>query len=103
MLTTERGIFLNLNESNYKITIQGITFYFSSKVYLEKFKNKVKEYIAVETAKIYVRYKIILNLDIYFMIAFYKKIEKRGFRVYDEETKKEISERVGFINQLISY
>ena len=102
-MLTEGGICLNLNESEYKVTIEGITFYFSSKVYLEKFKSRVKEFISIETAKIYVRYKINLNLDIYFMIAFYKKIEKRGFRVYDEEKKKEISQRVGFVNQLICY
>ena len=38
-MLTERGICLNLNESEYKLTLDGITFYFSSKVYLEKFKN----------------------------------------------------------------
>lgn len=102
-MLTERGICLNLNESDYKLTIEGITFYFSSKVYLEKFKNKVKEFISIETAKIYVKYKINLNLDIYFMIAFYKRIEKRGFRVFDEVNKKEITESAGFVNQLICY
>lgn len=102
-MLTERGICLNLNESEYKLTLEGITFYFSSKVYLEKFKNKVKEFISIETAKIYVKYKINLNLDIYFMIAFYKRIEKRGFRVFDEVNKKEITESAGFVNQLICY
>ena len=102
-MLTERGICLNLNESDYKLTIEGITFYFSSKVYLEKFKMKVKEFISIETAKIYVKYKINLNLDIYFMIAYYKRIEKRGFRVFDEVNKQEITESAGFVNQLICY
>ena len=102
-MLTEGGICLNLNESEYKLSIEGLTFYFSSKVYLEKFKNKVKEFISLETAKIYVRYKINLNLDIYFMIALYIRIEKRGFRIYDEINKKEITKSVGFINQLICY
>lgn len=102
-MITERGIYLNLSESEYKVTIEGITFYFSSKVYLEKFKAKVKEYISIETAKIYVKYQINLNLDIYFMIAFYKKIEKRGFRIFDEVKKKEITKSAGFVNQLICY
>lgn len=102
-MLTERGIYLNINESNYCVTIEGITFYFSSKTYLEKFKSKVKEYIAIETAKIYVKYKINLNLDLYLMIALYKRIEKRGFRIFDEEKQKNITTHAGFINQLISY
>ena len=103
MLTTERGICLNLNESEYKITIEGFTYYFSSRIYLEKFVSKVREFIALETAKIYVKYKIKLNLELYFMIAFYSKIEKRGFRIVDESNKKEITKSCGFLNQLISY
>lgn len=102
-MLTERGICLNLNESEYKVTIDGITFYFSSKQYKEKFKAKVTEFISVETAKLYVRYKFNLNLDLFFMIVFYKKIEKRGFRIFDENKKMEITERAGFVNQLICY
>lgn len=102
MLTTGE-IYLNIEESDYKYTIEGISFYFSSKVYLEKFKNKVKEFISLETAKIYVRYKINLNLDLYFMIVLYTRIEKRGFRVYDEINKKKLTKNVTFINQLICY
>ena len=102
-MTTIRGIYLDIKESDYSVTMQGITFFFSSKYYLEKFTNKVLEYVAIETAKLYIKYGIKINLDIYFMIVYYKKIEKRGFRIYDENKKQEITDNVEFINTLIKY
>ena len=37
------------------------------------------------------------------MIALYIRIEKRGFRIYDELNKKEITKSAGFVNNLICY
>ena len=38
-----------------------------------------------------------------FMLSLYKKIEKRGFRVYDEENKKEITPSCGLITNILMY
>ena len=89
-MKTTRGIYLNLKESEYYCNLKGLTFYFSSKQYLEKFINNVENYINTETMKMKVKYNIIISLDLFFMLSFYKKIEKRGFRVYDHLNKKEI-------------
>ena len=102
-MKTTGGIFINLNDSDYSINIEGFTFYFSSKVYLEKFKKKVGDYAVFESEKIATRYNVYINLNLYFMIVLYKKIEKRGFRIYDNDKKIYLSKDLAFINQLICY
>lgn len=102
-MKTRKGIYLNLLESDYNITLNNLTFYFSSKIYLQKFANNVKSYIDTEQAKINIKYGIYISLSSYLMLAYYKKIEKRGFRVYNEKTKREISENVALIDEIIMY
>ena len=86
MKTTVKGICLNLNESEYYFKYKGLVFYFSSEFYKKKFADEISSFIETETFKIQVKYNININFDILLMISLYKKIEKRGFRIYDEET-----------------
>lgn len=102
-IKTVRGIYLNIKESDYSYHFKGLTFYFSSKKYLEKFINNVENYINNETMKLKVKYNIIISIDLFLMLAYYKKIEKRGFRVYDNLNKKEITENVGLITNIVMY
>lgn len=83
---TKNGIEFNLNKSNYKILKGEFIFYFSSKFYLEKFTNEVDEYVENESRKIRAKYKVDINLINYFMVAFYKQIEKRGFLIKHNTT-----------------
>lgn len=96
------GVYLNLIESEYKFSFQGLEFYFSSKLYLDKFANNFQSFINSETLKLKGRYQISLNCDIYLMIAFYKKIEKRGFLIKDLQTGREINKNVMFVNAIIN-
>lgn len=76
---TKNGIEFDLTKSKYKYKKGLVTFYFSSKLYLEKFKSNVDEFIENETRKIIARYKVNISLYYYFMVAFYCRIEKRRF------------------------
>lgn len=102
-MRTKNGIYLNLKESEYKFNYGGLIYYFSSELYMMKFKNNVVEFIVEETAKIKAKYKVNIYLDTMLAIAFYKKIEKRGFRiVYKEnEKEKELSYNVLISNQIL--
>lgn len=102
-MKTIRGIYYDIRESEYVYQSHGLQFYFSSEFYLKKFKNNIEQYIKEENNKLRNRYKIFISLDIYFMIAYYKKIEKRGFRIYDMINKRDITENVGLIEQIICY
>ena len=102
-MKTKNGIYLDLKESEYKINYNGLIYYFSSELYLNKFKSNIKQYIIEETAKIKAKYKINIYFDTMLTLSFYKKIEKRGFRVVYKENEKEneISENVLLANQIL--
>ena len=57
-MKTINGIYLNLKESEYKLNYNGLIYYFSSELYMNKFKNNVKQFIVEETAKLKTKYKI---------------------------------------------
>lgn len=101
-MKTARGIYLDINESDYyydyKIGSLSLRFYFSSKVYCEKFKKRLPDYLLkkkikffgydenpVFTMKLYSSRPVLENLFYNWSIEFYKSIEKRGFKVIEKE------------------
>lgn len=82
-------VYKNIEDSDYVFNFQRFTFYFSSKFYIEKFKKELDNYIDIEYKRLIKRYDLILDSSEYLALSLYKKIEKRGFRVYFErnETK----------------
>ena len=102
-MKTINGIYLDLKESEYKINYNGLIYYFSSELYMYKFKNNVKQFIVEETAKLKTKYKINIYFDTMLTIAYYKKIEKRGFRIVYKinEKETELTEEVLLANQIL--
>lgn len=80
-MKTIRGIYNNLNESEYDYTYNGVTYYFSSMLYKNKFIECLEDYIENETDKYSTKFKSNIDGDIVFGVILYSKIEKRGFRV----------------------
>lgn len=76
----------NINKSEYYFRINKLTFFFSSKFNKSRFENGFIDYVNDETNKIKAKYKVNINLTDYLLLAYYKKIEKRGFKVltYDD-------------------
>ena len=87
---TKAGIYLNLDESTYKVKKFGLLFYFSSLLYMEKFNKNVEKYVEMENIKLANKTKLVINFNKLFAISYYKKIEKRGFKIKDLVTNKEI-------------
>ena len=79
-------IYNDINESEYKITYDKLTFYFSSNFYLEKFTREYSNFIKDETMKFKIKYKCNAYIDEMLLLLLYKKIEKRGFRVLYNDT-----------------
>lgn len=100
-MITENGIYLDLRESEYKVKKLGLTFYFSSKFYMEKFKNNVEYYMHNETLKLYNKYHVTFNFKIFLAISYYKKVEKRGFRIVDNINKKELNRNTVIAEQIL--
>ena len=83
-------VYHDLNESTYLFKYQRFTFVFSSKFYIEKFKKELSSYVDIEQEKIIDKYQVNLEGKEYLALSLYKKIEKRGFKVYfnDEVVEK---------------
>lgn len=76
----------DINKSEYYFKVNKLTLFFSSKFNKNRFENGFIEYVSEETNKIKAKYKVDINLTNYLLLAYYKKIEKRGFKVltYDD-------------------
>lgn len=97
-MRTAKGIYWDLEESNYCFKFEGIEYYFSSMFYLNKFKNNVERFITEETTKLEIKYKILIDFRIYLAISYYKKVEKRGFRIITDNI--EINENLLIENSI---
>nr|DAW98647.1 MAG TPA: transcriptional regulator [Caudoviricetes sp.] len=81
---TRGGIYLNLLESEYIYndnSQRNITYYFSSKFYMESFLKKREEYREKLESYIYYRSKLRIDAHTCSDIVCYSDIEKRGFYV----------------------
>ena len=78
-------VFLNLEKSKYKVKKAGMILYFSSEFNKRRFFSRVDEYIINETLKLNNKYKVKANYTLILILAFYKKIEKRGWRIEFED------------------
>ena len=76
----------DINKSEYYFRVNKLTLFFSSKFNKSRFENGFIDYVNEETNKIKAKYKVDINLTNYLLLAYYKKIEKRGFKVltYDD-------------------
>lgn len=77
---TRNGIYNNLNISSYFVTLENITYYFSSKQYLIKFINTYKNNRLEMEEQFIKKLKIKLLANQIYDMLLYQKIEKRGFR-----------------------
>lgn len=83
----EKIVYNNIDESPYCLEYNEYKFYFSSEFYKRNFGLRLEPYVKEETYKLANRYKILNSkflddLKEVLYISLYKKIEKRGFRIY---------------------
>lgn len=74
-------IFYDLMESNEFVELLQSRFYFSSSFNKERFLKGYEDYIKEEEDKIIAKYGINISIRYYLLIAYYIKIEKRGFYI----------------------
>ena len=75
-------VYNDLSKSPFKVDFEGFELYFSSAFHRNKFKKNIHNYIKEETLKFQNRYKVNITMQDVFIIAYYKKCETRGFRVF---------------------
>lgn len=83
-MKSARGIYYDLNESTYiyEFTMGDIfKLYFSSEYLMNKFKDKIDDYIKQLNDKMRSIYFVNINSTLLAIIILYSKIEYRGFKV----------------------
>ena len=82
-------IYYDLNESTEILELLQTKFYFSSSFNKNRFLRGYESYIKEEEDKLIAKYGLNISIRYYLLIAYYKKIEKRGFllKKYSEQTK----------------
>lgn len=71
----------DINKSEYYFRINKLTFFFSSKFNKQRYEAGFMDFVNEETNKIKAKYKVDINLVNYLLVVYYKKIEKRGFKI----------------------
>lgn len=87
-MKTRNGVCYDLNVSDYKMTVDNLTFVFSSKLHMTNFTKKYKENRDIINYSLSRRFNLPVNVDELADVVLYKKIETRGFLIMTNEGNK---------------
>lgn len=96
-MISRNGVVYDLNISSYRCTLDGLTFVFSSKLHLDKFKKKYKENRDIINYSLSRRFNLSVNVSQLADIVLYRKIETRGFLVVTGEGKELCLDNITYI------
>lgn len=88
-MITKHGVCYDLFISSYRTTLNGVTFVFSSKLHLEKFKKNYKDNRVRISDSLSKRFGVQIDVTLLADIVLYKKIESRGFLLVVKEVNIE--------------
>lgn len=95
-MITRNGIVYDLNISSYRYTTNGLTYVFSSKLYLDNFKKKYEENRDIINYSLSKRFNMVVDVSQLADIVLYRKIEKRGFLIITGEGKEICANNITF-------
>lgn len=87
-MISRNGVCYDLNMSSYRYRVDNLTYVFSSKLHLEKFKKKFKENRDIINHSLSNRFNIDVDVSQLSDIVLYRKIETRGFLIVTVEGKE---------------
>ena len=93
-------VYNDINESTFFIDIGKCRLYFSSEFNKKRFLKDYNSYINEEKMKLENKYHVKIEANYYLLFAFYKRIEKRGFRIENNITNARINENLTFLVEL---
>jgi len=78
-------VYQNIFDSCYSYNFNDYEIYFSSLFNKNRFIDKIESFINDENLKNTNKYGIKIDLSNYLIFVLYKKLEKRGFRIYNKD------------------
>ena len=82
------GVYYNTHDRDIYFVYDHYKIYFSSEFYKNKFANELENFQRREYTKIFHKYGIVIDLYLYLVFSLYEKIEKRGYKIEDLESKQ---------------
>lgn len=82
---TRNGVCYDLQRSTYRAKVDGLTYVFSSKLHLDKFKKKYRENRDIVNYSLSKRFNVAVDVSQLADIVLYRKIETRGFLIVTNE------------------
>lgn len=87
-MKTKNGIIYDLEKSDYKVNVDGITYVFSSLLHLNKFISKYETNRDIINYSLSKRFNYNINVSLIADLVLYRKIETRGFLVVSQDGNK---------------
>lgn len=98
-MKSRRGICYDLNISDYRTSINGITYVFSSQIHLDKFTRKLKENRHTINTSLSKRFNLNIDLSTLADLVLYKKVETRGFLIVTDEGINLCQNNIQFVGE----
>ena len=96
-MISRNGVVYDLNVSSYRYTVGGLTYVFSSKLHLDKFKKKLKENRDIINYSLTKRFNIAVDVSQLADVVLYRKIETRGFLIVTGEGNELCQNNITFV------
>lgn len=96
-MISRNGVVYDLSVSSYRYTIGNLTFVFSSKLHLDKFKKKYKGNRDIINYSLSKRFNLKVNVAQLADVVLYRKIETRGFLIVTGEGKELCQNNITYI------
>lgn len=96
-MISRNGVVYDLNISSYRHTVGNLTYVFSSKLHLDKFKKKMKENRDIINYSLTKRFNISVDVSQLADIVLYRKIETRGFLIVTGEGKELCQNNITYV------
>lgn len=98
-MISRNGVYYDLNLSNYRVTINDITFVFSSQKHLDKFNKRLRGHRDIINTSLTNRFNFDIDVSVISDIVLYRKIETRGFLLLDKNGVKLCQENIRYIGE----
>lgn len=96
-MISRNGVYYDLTMSMYRYKVDNLTYVFSSKLHLDKFKKKLKENRDIINYSLSRRFNVTVNVSQLADIVLYRKIETRGFLIVTAEGNELCQNDITFV------
>lgn len=101
-MITRNGVCYDLTISSYRHTVGRMTYVFSSRLHLDKFKKKLKENRDIINYSLSKRFNLSVDVTELADLVLYRKIETRGFLIVTDEGNELCQDNITYVGGAVT-